>query len=96
LMVLSYYRALIDLLTGSFAEIFGTSQRASGERCILFAISGRKFKVPWYILVHIRTYWYVFGMYWRILVRFWYVLLCICLLCICSGMYLYVLVHIGR
>jgi hypothetical protein len=48
---------LFNFLISSFAVIFGTSGRESGERCILFAIQGRKFKVPWHVLARIGEYW---------------------------------------
>ena len=84
---------LFNFLISSFAVIFGTSGRESGERCILFAIQGRKFKVPWHVLARIGTYWYVlvrFGMYCYVLMLCWYVLVCIQLL-ECIGMYWYLL-----
>jgi len=66
-MVLSDNCMLFNFLISSFAAIFGTSGRESGERCILFAIQGRKFKVPWHVLARIGTYWHVLariGEYW--------------------------------
>jgi hypothetical protein len=63
---------LFNFLISSFAVIFGTCGRESGERCILFAIQGRKFKVPWHVLARIGTYWHVLariGTYWNVLER---------------------------